>query len=128
MKRMRSLSATGAFFLSVFGGVVLLSMAVASSPAPALADSGGMDGKAIFLAQKCDLCHSVPTAGIEAKMKSEKMRGPDLVNLGAERDAAWLKQYLKKEVDLDGKKHGKAFTAGDAELDTLVAWLLDQKK
>lgn len=126
MKAMRSLGATGAFVLSVVGGALLLAMTVASSPAPAMA--GSMDGKAIFQAQKCNMCHSVSTAGIEAMTKSEKMKGPDLVGIAEQHDAAWVTQYLKKEVDLDGKKHFKKFTGSDEELKTLVDWILAQKK
>jgi mono/diheme cytochrome c family protein len=88
----------------------------------------GPDGKAVFLAQKCNLCHAVGAAGIEATTKSEKMKGPDLTGAVAERGAEWTAKFLKKEVDRDGKKHGKAFTGSDEELAALVAWLAEQKK
>jgi len=84
-----------------------------------------LDGKEIFLAQKCNLCHSVPPAGIEATTKSEKMKGPDLVDL--KRDADWYERWLRKEVELNGKLHMKAFPGSDAELDALVEWLLKQQ-
>jgi cytochrome c551/c552 len=84
------------------------------------------DGKAIFLAQKCDMCHAVSTAGIEAKVKSAAMQGPDLVDLDLQAD--WMTKYLKKEVDKDGKAHKKAFSGSDEELRTLIDWLLAQKK
>ena len=85
-----------------------------------------VDGKAIFLAQKCNMCHSVPPAGIEKTTKSEKMAGPDIVNLKT--DAATLTKYLRKQADLNGKKHVKGFTGSDEELGALVAWMLAQKK
>ena len=88
--------------------------------------ASAVDGKTIFLAQKCNMCHSVPTAGIERTTKSDKMAGKDLVNL--DKDAATLTKYIKKEVDLDGKKHGKAWTGTDEELGATVTWLLEQKK
>jgi hypothetical protein len=72
------------------------------------------------------MCHSVPTAAIERTTKSEKMAGMDLVNL--DKDAATLTKYIKKEIDLDGKKHGKAWTGTDEELGAVVTWLLEQKK
>lgn len=84
------------------------------------------DGKAIFLDQKCNMCHSVSTAGITATTKSEKMRGPDLINL--KHDAEFLGSYLRKTKDIDGKKHMKATTASDNDLSTLISWLLEQKK
>jgi mono/diheme cytochrome c family protein len=88
--------------------------------------ASAVDGKAIFLAQKCNMCHSVPTAAIERTTKSEKMAGKDLVDL--DKDAATLTKYIKKEADLDGKKHGKAWTGTDEELGAVVTWILQQKK
>ena len=86
------------------------------------------DGKALFLAQKCNTCHAVSTAGIEATTKSEKMKGPDLVGVVAEKGAEWTTQYLRKQVDMNGKKHGKEVKLSDDELATLVGWLEQQKK
>ena len=83
------------------------------------------DGRAIFLDQKCNMCHDVSSAGITATTKSEKMKGPDLK--GIQRDADWVTKYLKKEVDLNGQKHKKAFTGNAAELKALVDWVLEQK-
>jgi len=83
------------------------------------------NGQAVFEAQKCNLCHSVPAAGIEATTKSDKLKGPDLVDLDA--DAQWVAKYLKKEVEKDGKSHTKPFKGSDEELKALVDWLLEQK-
>jgi mono/diheme cytochrome c family protein len=105
--------------------VVLLHVVVSSGPVSGQA-AAKLDGKAIFLAQKCNLCHSVPTAGITRTVKSEKMAGPDLVNV--KEDAAFLGKFLRKQADLNGKKHGKAFTGSDEELGALVAWIQAQKK
>jgi cytochrome c2 len=85
----------------------------------------GPAGQEVFEAQKCDLCHSVSTAGIEAKTKSEAMRGPDLVDLDV--DADWIASYITKKVDKDGKAHKKEFKGTDEELKTLIDWLLEQK-
>jgi len=115
------------FTLSVLAAALLLSVfysgAAASAAAPAK-----LDGKAIFLAQKCNLCHSVSSAGIERTMKSEKVAGPDLTNTAAKEDAAKLAKFLRKEDALNGKKHGKAFTGSDEELGALISWLQAQKK
>lgn len=99
-----------------------------AAAAPAADGGGAPDGKAVFVAQKCSTCHSVSTAGIEATSKSDKMKGPDLVGLAADHDAAAIEGYLKKETKFDGKAHRTAFKGSDAELDALVAWLLKQKK
>ena len=36
-------------------------------------------------------------------------------------------QYVKKEVDKEGKSHTKPFKGNDEELQVLVDWLLEQK-
>lgn len=84
------------------------------------------DGKALFLSQKCNLCHSVPTAGIEKTTKSEKVAGPDIVNLKLK--AATLTKYLQKEADINGKKHPKACVLPEADMTALVDWMVAQKK
>ena len=113
------------FTLSVLAAALLLSVFY-SGPAASADTPAKLDGKAIFLAQKCNLCHSVSTVGIEKTVKSEKMAGPDLVNV--KQDAAFLIKFLRKQADLNGKKHGKAFTGSDEELGALVAWIQAQKK
>ena len=110
------------FTVSVVVAVLLLA-AFYSGPA---AGQAKLDGKAIFLAQKCNMCHSVPPAGITATTKSEKMKGPDLVNI--KEDAKILTDFLRKKADIKGKKHTKAFTGSDEELGALVAWIQAQKK
>jgi mono/diheme cytochrome c family protein len=106
-------------FTAFLVAVVLAALAFGPS-------ASAVDGKEIFLAQKCNMCHSVSTAGIERTTKSEKMAAKDLINL--DKDAAALTKYIKKETDLDGKKHGKAWTGTDEELGAVVTWILQQKK
>ena len=112
------------FTLSILAAVVMLAIFY-SGPASGAA---APDGKQIFLAQKCNLCHSVSSAGIERTVKSEKMAGPDLTNTAAKVDAATLTKFLKKEGEINGKKHGKGFTGSDAELSAVISWLQQQKK
>ncbi len=97
---------------------VLVLGLVASAEEPA-------KGQQVFDAQKCNMCHSVSTAGIEAK--SEKMFKGDLVNLAETRDAEWLAQYLTRKTQLEGEDHKKEFKGSDEELQALVDWLLEQK-
>jgi len=111
------------FTLSVLAAIFLLAVLYSG---PAAGQAAKLDGKAIFLAQKCNMCHSVPTQGIERTMKSEKMAGPDLVNV--KEDAAFLTKFLHKQADLNGKKHGKTFTGSDEELAAVIAWIKAQKK
>lgn len=116
------------FALSIVLAVVLLAVLYSGPAATPAAAQGAkkLDGKAIFLAQKCNLCHSVSSAGIEATTKSEKMKGPDLVNV--KEDAKLLNDYLRKTADIHGKKHAKQFTGSDEELGALLAWIQAQKK
>ena len=94
---------------------------------PAASEDNGAAGKTLFLNQKCNLCHSIPPAGIEAMTKSAAIKGPDLVNLSQKHDKAWIEKWLRLEETMNGKKHKKKFTGSDEELDTLVDWLLMQK-
>ena len=124
MKKLLSLTTIFAAPLLV---LAVLALAFPTAAGPLFAGEGELDGKAIFLAQKCEMCHGVSTAGIEAKSKA--MKAPDLVGVViAEHDAKWIAGYLKKQADLNGKKHGKAFTGGDEELMVLISWLAEQKK
>ena len=117
------------FTLSIVVTVVMLAILYSGPGAvPAAAQAAKvLDGKQIFLAQKCNLCHSVSTAGIEATTKSEKMKGPDLVG-ESKRDAKLLNGYLRKTADINSKKHAKQFTGSDEEIGALIAWLQKQEK
>jgi mono/diheme cytochrome c family protein len=115
----RTIALTVSCLVAVFLLAVLASAAAA-------AQGSKLDGKAIFQSQKCNMCHSVPTQGITRTVKSDKMAGPDLVNI--KEDAGFLGKFLRKEADLHGKKHGKAFTGSDEELGALLAWIQAQKK
>ena len=83
-------------------------------------------GQQVFLDQKCNNCHAVSSAQIEAKMKGSSA-GPDLAGIGAKKDAAWLKSFLEQKQDLDGKKHKAAFKGTPEQLDKIVEWLASLK-
>lgn len=112
------------FALTLILPLFLVALTISGSAYAGPAGEGDLDGKAIFTAAKCNMCHGVPPAGIEAKM-SGKMAGPDLVDL--DRDAALLTDYLRGDAEIDGKTHKKKFTGSDEELGALTAWLLDQQ-
>ena len=99
----------------VFAFVVALLL-----PAVALAEEPA--GKEQFLAHKCNMCHAVPAAEIEATTKSDKMKGPELGGK-VEVEFAKLAAFLRKEADLDGESHKKAFKGTDEELQAIVDWL-----
>lgn len=103
--------------------------AAAAAPAAPAAPAGSPDaGKAVFLAQKCNLCHGVSSAGIAPIVKSPAMQGPDLAGVVAEKGADWATKFLKHQVNLNDKPHKKEWTASDKDLQTLIGWLAEQKK
>jgi cytochrome c5 len=106
----------------------LLAISATAAAASAASAPAAPDGKTIFLAQKCNLCHSVSAAGIERLTKSEKVAGPDLTTATAQHDKAFLTRFLKKEEMVDGKKHGKEWKGTDAELGAVIDWLKEPKK
>jgi mono/diheme cytochrome c family protein len=101
------------------------SFAVLASGSLVAADAGAatLDGKQIFLGQKCNMCHSVSSEGITP---TSKIKAPDLAGLASKEDPAWITKFLKKEADKNGKKHIKPFTGSGEELAAVVAWLQKQ--
>jgi len=114
---MKKLTIVAAFVFALFSVLSVSSNASFDDPG----------GKKIFKTEKCNTCHAVSTVGIAAKTKSEKLMGPDLVNLAEAYEAEWIVNYLRKEADLDGRTHKKPFKGTDEELQALVDWLLEQK-
>lgn len=82
------------------------------------------DGKTIYLATKCQLCHSIQSDGIDRTGKKEYS---DLSKIGTKRTAEWIVKYLKKQETIDGVKHMKVLTNNDAEIETLAKWLASHK-
>ncbi len=81
------------------------------------------DGQEVFMGEKCNMCHGVAAADIEAKTSSEKMLGPDLSGYQASVDFATLAAYLRKEGELESGKHKGNFKGTDEELKAMVDWL-----
>lgn len=109
--------------------LVVAAVTVPLLTVPQPARAADPPGKAAFLAQKCNMCHSIDSQGVARTGKSEKMAGPDLSNVGAEHDAAWMTAYLKKEqANAEGKKHGKGWAGSDEDLAALTEWLASLKK
>ena len=80
---------TGILVLAATAVALITVASLTPGVTPAFAEDADA-GQEIFLAQKCNTCHGVEAVGIEAKVKSEKMMGPDLTNVATERDAEWL--------------------------------------
>jgi mono/diheme cytochrome c family protein len=104
-------------FLTFVAAVVIAGYAF-----PALAEEKPAE---VFTGQRCNLCHSVKAAGIEAKVP--KPKGPDLSKVGATRDAKWIHDFLKQQVKLDEKKHPLPFKGSDEQLGAVADWLAGMK-
>lgn len=81
------------------------------------------EAKALFVDNKCNSCHSITKANVMRKGGTQSTKIPDLSSVGAKHDAEWLTKWLKKEVDLNGKKHTIPWKGTDDQLATLTTWL-----
>lgn len=105
--------------LTLFATIV----AVGALAAPAAEAQQPPDAKTLFTeTHKCNMCHAVAAAGIEAKTTSEKMKGADLGGK-VEGELEVIAAYVRKEGELDGKTHKKGFKGTDEELQTILDWL-----
>ncbi|MBI2068517.1 MAG: c-type cytochrome [Candidatus Yanofskybacteria bacterium] len=96
--------------------------------------AAGLNGKEVFLKHKCNNCHAVSTAGIEAKTKS---KAPDLVDVTVRHEKPWIRRFIRQndvhvscpKVDplRDGKKHAIKFKGTQDEEDALIEWLDQQR-
>jgi mono/diheme cytochrome c family protein len=105
--------------------LVLAAAAWAATTSSPVRAAEVLDGKKLFLAQKCETCHAVSSADIKS---TGKIKAPDLAGLAVKRDAAVLSSFLRGKEKIDGKRHLKPFTGADEELGALIAWLQQQKK
>ncbi len=93
-----------------------------------LHDVANSDGKTLFKDAKCDKCHSIESQGIERTSTPPGKLPPDLSGVGLKHNADWIKSWLLKEEELNGKKHLKKYTGSEADLTTLAKWLASLKK
>ena len=124
--------------------VAVLSILCLALALPALAEESKKDdatpdttpaGQQVFVAQKCQMCHTVFSADIgepkaeDAKEEEEEeVSGPpDLSLAGTGRTAEWLSLFLQKKETLNEKKHMLKFKGTDEELATLANWILTLK-
>lgn len=109
--------------LNLLVGLMLLFGAAVVVPAGA----DDMPGQEAFLAQKCNMCHSVEALEIERTSTSDKMKGADLSTVGDDLDMEWAVKFIKKEVELEGALHKKTFKGTDEEAQQIAAWLATLK-
>ena len=92
----------------------------------AFAQTSEPAGKTIFLATKCNTCHSLEAASIKKTVATSK--APDLSTVGSERTAEWISKWITKQETLNGKKHSVEFKGKPEDLKTLSEWVASFKK
>ena len=107
------------FFFILFISTIVALFAFAFS----FSQDQDLDGKQIFIDNKCNNCHTVTSMEITSKKDDAK----DLSNVGSLGDAQLMKSYLLKESKINDQDHKLKFKGTEAELDALVNWLLTLK-
>ena len=72
------------------------------------------EGREIYKKAGCGVCHSV---------KGEKLRGPDLSRIGAERDAETMAAILYSGTDVMPPANKPPANLNDAEITALIAYM-----
>lgn len=87
------------------------------------------DGKEIFTKNGCTKCHSAKAAGVMKENGEEAKGAKELSKVGAAAGVTddSLAKFLKKQGEIEGKKHPKEFKGSDADFATLRAWLISLK-
>jgi cbb3-type cytochrome oxidase cytochrome c subunit len=83
-----------------------------------------VDAKDIFLAEKCQRCHSIEELNITNTGQKDIS---DLSAVGSKRTAEWLVKYLRREEVINGKKHLKNLKTSGADIEKLANWLATLK-
>lgn len=100
--------------------VVLVALVVGAPLAWAQADPALIaKGEKVYTEKKCAVCHMIKSKGGKA--------GPDLSEVGAKRDAQWLKTFLKDPKAGNPKAKMMGFKGTEDELEALVAYLASLK-
>lgn len=80
-------------------------------------------GEKVFQRKNCQQCHAVVAAEIERGEVSERMRGPDLSDIGSRMTDDELRHYLEKGDPVRGEQHWKGFWGDEEDFEALVVWL-----
>lgn len=105
--------------------LLLFTLAIAV-PLVAASAAAQSNGQKVFLAHKCNQCHTVKAAGIDLSGVPEG-RPTDLSSIGSKHTTDWMRAFLLKKEALNGSKHKRKFTGTDAELGQLLDWLAGLK-
>jgi hypothetical protein len=108
--------------------LLLAALVLAGAPAIAADEKANQEGVAEFKTLECNKCHALARFEVEPTIKSEKMHGPDLGEIGSTHDAEWMQKWLLKEVELEGKTHKSKWEGTPKQLESISAWLASLKK
>lgn len=103
--------------------IIGFAIMIISSVSSGLAKGDGElveQGKELYTAKKCGICHTVDGSG--GKM------GGDLSDVGDKRDAEWLTTYMKDPKSVIPEAKMRAVRGTDEELQALVAYMMKLKK
>jgi outer membrane biosynthesis protein TonB len=95
--------------------------AAAPPPTP-----GDHPGRVAFVAHNCQRCHSVSTAGIDAQITTGRVAGGDLSASAMDRDS--VRAVILRQQEVDGRRHPGDVTLTEQELQTMVDWLVTQRR
>lgn len=121
-------------WMTALAGIAAFGFTVPGAVAAGAAEE---DGKAIFLRSKCNTCHTVESQAIarlqpegewEGEEEEESDLPKDLSDVGSTREPGWIKRWLTKEVEVNGKTHRKRFGGSPAQLDVVASWLASLKQ
>lgn len=84
-------------------------------------------GQQAFVENKCNMCHSVESLGIERTSTSDKMKASDLSTVGDDLELAWAVKFINKEVELEGELHKKTFKGTAEQAQQIAEWLMTLK-
>jgi len=85
--------------------------------------------KEIYINYRCVKCHSMKVENIEP-LEEEIIKGKKIVDhsgVGLKYSNEWIKRWLLKQEEKDGKKHKIKFKGTEEELETLSKWLAEKK-
>lgn len=91
--------------------------------------SDELNPKDIYTGYRCTKCHSMKVENIEP-LEEELMKGKKIVDhsgVGLKHSSEWIKRWLLKQEEKDGKKHRIKFKGTEEELEILSNWLGEKK-
>ena len=101
--------------------VLMMVLLMWAAPSRVAAQGDAAKGKTLYdnAPTKCATCHRIDGKG--GKL------APDLSNVGNRRDAAWLAKYLPDPKSINPKNVMPAVKMSDADMKSLIAYLLSLK-